>query len=153
MSHKILKYLVLLALILLIVAISSFWFNTPSFKEGNVVFEIKGPTQATSGEEVVYTLKYANDTRSVLHDIDFVFFYPEGAAVLIDGKIIEDYSKDFTLEQLVPGEKGEKQFSAFLIGEKGSIRVAKANFSFKAGSLNSNFEKNASLSTTIEFKL
>lgn len=114
-----------------------------------MVFEIKGPTQATSGEEVVYTLKYANDTRSVLHDIDFVFFYPEGAAVLIDGKIIEDYSKDFTLEQLVPGEKGEKQFSAFLIGEKGSIRVAKANFSFKAGSLNSNFEKNASLSTTI----
>lgn len=149
MGSKALKYLILLAFVLLIIAISSFWFNTPSFKEGDVVLELEGPTQAVSGEEAVYTLKYANETRSVLHDIDLVFFYPEGAAISKDGKIIEDHSEDFTIDELASGEKGEKEFRAFLIGEKGNIKIAKAIFSFKAGNLNSGFEKSVSLSTTI----
>ena len=57
MTTRVLKYLVLLAFLLLIVAISSFWFSGPSFREGDVILEIDGPTQAVSGEEVVYKLK------------------------------------------------------------------------------------------------
>ncbi len=149
MSSKILKYLVLLAFVLLIVAISSFWFSGPSFRERDVVFELEGPTQVTSGEEVVYKLKYSNETRSTLYDLDFAFIYPEGSAVLIDGKIFEDYSEDFKIDELASGEKGEKEFKAFLIGEKGGIKVAKAVLSFRSGNLSSTFEKNATLSTTI----
>ena len=84
MSGKILKYLILLAFVLLIAAISSFWFSGPSFREKDVVFELDGPTQITSGEEVVYKLKYANETRSTLYDLEFDFLYPEGSVVLID---------------------------------------------------------------------
>src|SRR3989338_5067022 len=149
MSSKILKYLVLLAFVLLIVAISSFWFTGPSFRERDVVFELEGPTQITSGEEVVYKLKYENETRSTLYDLDFDFLYPEGSAVLIDGKIFEDYSEDFKVDELASGEKGEKEFRAFLIGERGSIKVAKSIFSFRAGNLSSTFEKSTTLSTTI----
>ena len=149
MSSKILKYLVLLAFVLLIVAISSFWFSGPSFREKDVVFELEGPTQVISGEEVVYKLKYANETRSTLYDLEFDFIYPEGSVVLIDGKIFEDYSEDFKIDELASGEKGEKEFRAFLIGEKGSIKVTKAIFSFRSGNLSSTFEKNTTLSTTI----
>src|SRR3989344_8875650 len=149
MSGKILKYLILLAFVLLIAAISSFWFSGPSFREKDVVFELDGPTQITSGEEVVYKLKYANETRSTLYDLEFDFLYPEGSVVLIDGKIFEDYSEDFKIDELASGEKGEKEFRAFLIGEKGSIKVTKAIFSFRSGNLSSTFEKNTTLSTTI----
>ena len=149
MSGKILKYLVLLAFVLLIAAISSFWFSGPSFREKDAVFELEGPTQVTSGEEVVYKLKYANETRSALHDLDFVFFYPEGSMILVDGKALEDHSEDFNIKELSPGEKGEKEFRAFLIGERGGIKTAKATMAFRSGSLSSVFEKNASLSTTI----
>ena len=149
MNKKILKYLVLLAFILLIGAISSFWFSGPSFRDKDVVFELEGPTQVTSGEEVTYKLEYSNETRSTLHNLDIVFFYPEGSAVLAGDKILEDHSEDFTVEELAPGEKGEKEFTAFLIGEKGSIKFAKSTLSFKAGTISSTFEKNASLSTTI----
>lgn len=149
MNSKILKYLILLAFILFIGAISSFWLSGPSFREKDVVFEIEGPTQVGSGEEVIYKLKYSNKTRSTLHNLSLAFFYPEGSAVLVNGRILEDHSEDFTIDELAVGEKGEREFSAFLIGEKGSVRVAKANLSFKAGTLSSTFEKDISLSTTI----
>ena len=113
MNSKILKYLILLAFILLIGAISSFWLSGPSFREKDVIFEIEGPTQIGAGEEVVYKLKYFNETRSTLHNLNLSFFYPEGSAVLVNGQIIEDYSEDFMVDELDVGEKGEKEFSAF----------------------------------------
>lgn len=149
MTTRVLKYLVLLAFALLIVAISSFWFSGPSFREGDVVFELEGPTQISAGEEVTYKLKYANETRSALHNLDLVFFYPEGSTVLVAGGVEEDYAEDFKIEELAPGEMGEKEFRAFLVGERGNIKTAKAILTFKAGNLTSSFEKNATLSTTI----
>ncbi|MDP3792612.1 MAG: hypothetical protein Q8Q89_02680 [bacterium] len=149
MTIRGLKYLVLLAFTLLIVAISSFWFSGPSFREKDVVLELEGPTQVSSGEEVVYKLKYENQTRSTLRNLDFTFSYPGGSTVLIDGQVKENYSEDFEIKELIPGEKGEREFKAFLIGEKGNIKVSKINVLFNAGSLTSSFEKSSSLSTTI----
>jgi hypothetical protein len=149
MTTRVLKYLVLLAFVLLIVAISSFWVSGPSFREGDVSLEIEGPTQISGGEEVIYKLKYENNTRSTLRDLDFVFYYPEGSTVYIDGKVEQDQIEDFKIDELAPGEKGEKEFQAFLIGERGNIKVAKVILSFKAGTLTSTFEKTSSISTTI----
>src|SRR3989344_3163243 len=149
MRSKVLKYLILLALALLIVAISSFWFSGASFKESDVVLELEGPTQISSGDEVVYKLKYENKTRSTLYDLNFVFFYPEGSTIVTNNGVKEDQIEDFSIEKLSPGESGEKEFSAFLIGEKGSIKAAKIILSFRAGDLRSSFEKTTSFSTTI----
>ncbi|MDP3696748.1 MAG: hypothetical protein Q8R55_01820 [Candidatus Taylorbacteria bacterium] len=149
MTTRVLKYLVLLAFALLIVAISSFWFSGPSFREGDVIFKLEGPTQISAGEEAAYKLKYSNETRSALHNLDLVFFYPEGSTVLVNGGVEEDYVEDFKIEELAPGEKGEKEFRAFLVGERGNIKIAKAVLTYKAGNLTSSFEKNVTLSTTI----
>lgn len=149
MATRPFKYLVLLAFALLIVAISSFWFSGPSFKEGDVVLKLEGPTQVSAGDEVTYKLKYSNETRSTLHGLDIVFFYPEGSTVVGDNGIEEDSVRDFKVEELAPGESGEKEFQAFLIGERGNIKIAKATLTFKAGSITSSFEKTATLSTAI----
>lgn len=148
-SSKVLKYLILLALVLFIAAISSFWFSGPSFRDGDVVLEVKGPDQIASGGEATYKLVYQNNTRSTLYDLDFSFFFPEDSVVLTDGSAEEDYIQDLRIDELAPGEKGEKEFSAFLIGEKGNIRIFKTVLSFRAGNLRSSFEKTVSVSTTI----
>mgnify|MGYP001569830654 CR=1 FL=1 len=100
MNSKILKYLILLAFILLIGAIFSFWLSGPAFREKDVVFELEGPTQVGSGEEVTYKLKYSNETRSALHNLNLSFFYPESSAVLVNGQILEDHSEDFIIDEL-----------------------------------------------------
>src|SRR3989344_7829494 len=149
MTTRVLKYLILLACGLLIVAVSSFWFGGASFRDKDVVLELEGPTQASSGDEVVYKIKYSNETRSDLSDLNFVFFYPEGSTVITDDGTSDDYSEEFNIESLAPGEKGGKELRAFLLGERGNIKVAKATLSFRAGNLRSTFEKTATLSTTI----
>jgi len=149
MTTRVLKYLILLACGLLIVAVSSFWFGGASFRDKDVVLELEGPTQASSGDEVVYKIKYSNETRSDLSDLNFVFFYPEGSTVITNDGTSDDYSEEFNIESLAPGEKGEKELRAFLIGEKGNIKIGKVTLSFRAGNLKSIFEKTATLSTTI----
>ena len=149
MTIRVLKYFVLLALALLIVAISSFWFSGPSFREKDVILGLEGLTQVTSGEEVVYKFKYENQTRSTLHNLSFTFSYPDGSTVLVGGQAKKNYSEDFKVEELASGEKGEREFKAFLIGERGNIKVAKITVLFSAGSLTSSFEKSVSFSTTI----
>ncbi|MBI2065386.1 MAG: hypothetical protein HYT62_05065 [Candidatus Yanofskybacteria bacterium] len=149
MTTRVLKYLILLACALLVVAVSSFWFGSSSFRDKDVVLELEGPTQASSGDEVVYKLKYSNTTRSNLSNLNFVFFYPEGSTVITDTGTSDDSSEEFNIESLAPGEKGEKELRAFLLGERGNIKVAKATLSFRAGNLRSTFEKTATLSTTI----
>src|SRR3990167_10706965 len=81
-NNRLLKWLVLLALLLAIVSFLSFWFRSPSFSESGVKLEIEGPTQISVGDEVVYKLKYENKTKLDLKEIKFKFIYPDNSVVL-----------------------------------------------------------------------
>ncbi|MBI2062233.1 MAG: hypothetical protein HYT64_00865 [Candidatus Yanofskybacteria bacterium] len=147
--NQLLKWLVLLALLLAIVSFLSFWFGSPSFSESGVKLEIEGPNQVSVGDEVVYKLKYSNDTKLDLNNMTFKFTYPDDSVVLKDGIVVKDLSEAFTLDQLSPGQEAEREFKAFLVGDRGNIKTAKVEISYKAGDLRTVFEKNTSLSTTI----
>ena len=149
MAQKLLKWLVLLALVLFIVAIVIFLFGKPSFSEDQVVLELEGPTQASVGDEVVYKVKYGNQTKLELSNLKFKFTYPEESIVLKDGEVLKDLSETFTVENLKDGESGEKEFRAFLVGDRGNIKNAKVELEFNAGSLRSSFEKSDTISTTL----
>lgn len=154
--NKLLKWLILLALLLAVVSFLSFWFGRPSFSESGVKLGIEGPIQASVGDEMIYKLKYSNTTKLDLSNLRFKFTYPDGSVVLsapsgrdlvLDGK--EIVSETFTVDQLSPGQESEKEFRAFLVGDRGNIKIAKAELSYGAGDLRTVFEKNISLSTTI----
>ena len=110
---------------------------------------IEGPTQVSVGDEVVYKLKYSNTTKLDLNNMRFKFTYPDDSVVLRDGIVATNLSETFTVDQLSPGQSAEKEFRAFLVGDRGNIKTAKAELSYRAGDLRTAFEKNASLSTTI----
>lgn len=101
------------------------------------------------GDEVVYKLKYSNTTKLDLNNMTFKFTYPDDSVVLKDGAISQDLSETFTLDQLSPGQEAVKEFKAFLVGDKGNIKTARVELSYRAGDLRTAFEKNTSLSTTI----
>ena len=149
MAQKFLKWLVLLALVLFIVAIVIFLFGKPSFSEDQVVLELEGPTQAAVGDEVVYKVKYGNQTKLELNNLRFKFTYPEESVVLKDDEIPKELSETFTVDSLRDGESGEKEFRAFLVGDRGNIKNAKVELEFRAGTIRSSFEKSDTLSTTL----
>src|SRR3989338_4045731 len=147
--NKLLKWLVLLALLLAIVSFLSFWFGSPSFSESGVKLDIEGPAQAAVGDEVVYKLKYSNTTKLDLNNMIFKFTYPDDSVVLKDGVVTNNLSETFTVDQLSPGQETIREFRAFLVGDRGNIKTAKAELSYRAGDLRTVFEKTASFSTTI----
>lgn len=147
--NQLLKWLILLALLLAIVSFLSFWFGSPSFSEAGVKLDIEGPSQVSVGDEVVYKLKYSNTTKLDLNNMTFKFTYPDDSVVLRDGVVAKELTETFTLDQLSPGQEAEKEFRVFLIGDRGNIKTAKAELSYRAGDLRTAFEKNTSLATTI----
>ena len=149
MSHNVLKWLILLALALLIISFVSFWFRGPSFRDQDINLEIKGPAQATVGDEVIYKLKYSNKTKLDLKNLRFTFFYPTDSVVIQDGVVKTDLTEKFDIDSLGVGKSEEREFRAFIVGDRGDIKEAKLNLSFMAGNLTSTFEKKANLSTTI----
>lgn len=147
--NQLLKWLVLLALLLAIISFLSFWFGSPSFSESGVKLDIEGPTQASVGDEVVYKLKYSNTTKLDLKNMSFKFTYPDDSVILKDGIVVTNLSETFTVAQLSPDQSAEKEFRAFLVGDRGNIKTAKIELSYQAGDLKTVFEKNTSTSTTI----
>ena len=147
--NQILKWLILLALLLAIVSFISFWFGRPSFSESGVELSIDGPTQVLVGDEVVYKLKYSNTTKLDLNDMTFKFTYPDDSVVLKDGVVSKDTSETFTVDLLSSGQQAEREFRAFLVGDRGNIKTAKTELSYRAGDLRTAFQKNTSFSTTI----
>lgn len=149
MSNKVLKWLILLALLLLVVSFVSFWFRSPSFRDKDVILEIEGPTQAVVGDEVIYKLKYSNNTKLTLKDMKFTFFYPAESVVMKDGFVQDELTEKFTIDSLDSRESGAREFKVFIVGDRGDIKDAKVNLSFKAGTLRSEFEKQTKLTTTV----
>ncbi len=149
-SQKALKWLILLALVLFVAMFVLFWYAGPSFSERDVVFELKGPSQALSGDEAIYTLTYKNNTKTTLHNLRLRFFYPDDSIVPQGDEFVQDESSEgLTLDDLSPGDKGEREFKIFLIGDKGDIKTAKVEVLFNAGSLRSAFTKSSAVTTTI----
>lgn len=147
--NQLLKWLVLLALLLAIVSFLSFWFGSPSFSESGVRLDIEGPTQVSVGDEVIYKLKYSNTTKLSLGSMRFKFTYPDNSVVLKDGIVATNLSETFTIDELSPGQDEIKEFKAFLVGDRGNIKTAKVELSYRAGDLRTAFEKTTSISTTI----
>lgn len=138
-----------MALLLAIVSFLSFWFGSPSFSESGVKLEIDGPSQVVVGDEVIYKLKYSNTTKLDLNNMRFTFTYPDNSVVLKDGVVVSELTEKFIIDQLSPGQEEVKEFKAFLVGDRGNIKTAKVELSYRAGDLRTAFEKTTSVSATI----
>ncbi|HAU07658.1 MAG: hypothetical protein UW46_C0009G0010 [Candidatus Yanofskybacteria bacterium GW2011_GWF1_44_227] len=149
MHNKIFKWLVALACALFIISLMVFWFGGSSFVESGVELSISGPTQIGLGDEMIYRVKYTNSTNTDLVDLKFSFNYPGKSIILKDGILVEDLTEKFNLDVLAKGQSGEKEFKTFLVGNRGDVKTAKMVMSYKASDLNSQFEKTATLGTTI----
>ncbi len=151
MSNTVLKWLIVTAIGLFVVSLLLFWFGSPSFNESQVTLKIEGPTQASVGDEVVYKVTYANTTKITLQHIHLIFTYPDSSVILQNGQVVNNSTGHETVDEdtLNPGQSQQKEFHAFLIGDKGNIKMAKASLAFDAGNLKSPFQKTADISTTI----
>ena len=145
----ILKTLIILGVVLILIAVGLFIFGGSSFDYSGIDFKIDGPAEASTGQEVIYTIKYKNNTNTELEKIRLGLFYPPESLILKGAEISDVLSERVELNNIKPGEEGSRELHIFLIGDKGSIKTTKAVLSFKPSSVRSEFQKETTLATTI----
>ncbi len=151
MSRTVLKWLIIFAAGLGVIATLIFFYGGSSFSESRVNLTVDGPTQAAVGDEVVYKVAIDNNTKTALHHVHLAFTYPENSIVVQEGAVVNGASGVETADEetINAGEKKEYEYHAFLVGDRGNILIAKAHIDFDAGNLRSTFAKDTSRATTI----
>lgn len=122
-----------------------FWRGLTSFDIDNVKLEINGPERIISGEEVVYKVKYQNNTKLSLKNIKLIFYYPEGSIHLSSDNLIESLN----LADLEAGQENQVEFPVRIIGLKDEIKKVSVRLSYEPGEITSVFNNQAEFSSEI----
>ena len=143
------KYIVAGLGLILIIALISFFLGRGSFSESGIELKIEAPTEITGGELVTYKITYENNNAVSLSDVKLNILYPSDSIVVQDGEIASLTAENFDIDTIDSNDSGEKELSAYLVGERGNVKPLKATLTYKAGDLNSTFQKEVILATTI----
>jgi hypothetical protein len=131
--------------IFLIIAGLMFWHGLTSFDKDKVSLEIKGPERTVSGDKVIYTVKYRNNTRLTLKNVKLVFHYPEESIPLNQENLVQS----FDLPDLAAGQENQIELPVRIIGLKGEEKRAWVELSYQPGKLSSRLTNQAEFSTMI----
>ncbi len=125
------------------------FFGHSSFSEASVDFKIGGPSEISSGALVTYRITYANNNRIALHNTKLIVIYPLDSIPVKDGNISNVNNENIELGNLAAGQSGEKSITVYIIGDRGNIKTAKGTLSYTPQGLQSTFQKQVLVSTTI----
>ncbi len=109
-TSRLLRWVVLAAALLVIVAVASLWLGGGSFSTSGVTLTLTAPDRATSGDQVTYAVQWENRTKVTLTNLNFRLFYPEGSIVLDEsGAPTTPDSVGFTVDSLAPGQNASRR--------------------------------------------
>jgi uncharacterized repeat protein (TIGR01451 family) len=145
------KYKIIIGLFVILVALGFYlYFSRRSpFNESQVTFTIDAPGEITSGQLITYKVNYANNTKIGLIGAKIDFVFPPNAIAVKDGEISTDTMDSADIGDVAAGAEGEKDFSAYVVGDKGNILTARATLSYQAQNFSSTFQTDASAPSTI----
>lgn len=131
--------------IFLIITIFLIWRGFTSFDKDRVRLEVEWPERVVSGEEVKYSVKYKNNTRLILNNLQLVFHFPEGS-ILSDSN---DLDRIMDLPNLQPGQENQVDMYVRVIGLKGETKDVLVELSYQPGNLSSRYTNQAEFSSKI----
>ncbi|MCG2690082.1 DUF11 domain-containing protein [Candidatus Parcubacteria bacterium] len=153
------KPLLFLFVILLITAsaLGLWYFKGNEWGKKEVKLEILNIEQAQAGEEVVYTVKFKNNGKAALEEVELAFEFPENSLPLTksDATTTEGLNEvAFNravkfLETLYSGEERSVEFRATVFGKESDILEAKAFLTYRPQNLKAKFESKTTSSLRI----
>lgn len=147
--NRLLSWLVVLAVVAALVGIAFFFFSRSTFSPANADLKINVSEEISSGEKVNYKIIYANHNEKPIKDLQLTFFYPSDAVDIRHGQLTNLQTESLKLENLAPNEEKSVEFSAYLVGNRGDIKKARAILSFYGEGIQSIFKKETTVATNI----
>lgn len=136
----------LASLFVLLIAAGIFWLflRKPPFSGENISFEISGPKELASGNEVDLTLSYANNEKVALRDAEINLVYPDGFIFESASVLPEKDSKNlFKKSKIEPGETDKITISGRLFGNPKDVKKFSVSLSFMPKNFRSRFSREA----------
>jgi len=122
-----------------------FWHGLTSFDKDKVGLEINGAERVISGEEIVYIIRYQNQTRLELTQLQLVFHYPEQSIP----SETDDLVQAIELDDLAVGQENQIELPARIIGLEDEKKTAWAELNYQPAGLSSTFTNRAEFSNEI----
>lgn len=109
---------------------------------------ILSPEKIKAGESFSYTIKYHNNSKYILKDLQLELKYPDGFIFeSVNGDVVDradSQSKNiFKLADLTAGQESELEIKGKIIAKKDSAALLLASLSYKPADFSSEFKKDA----------
>jgi len=113
----------LILFFIILLAWQAFEQGQNSFRLRDVLLEVHAPEEISSGQEVVYLIKYANNTKTTLKQVELSF---------------GDFREN--LENLKSGQEGEVEIKKRIFGQEQELKISKAKLRYLPANFSSFFE-------------
>ncbi len=156
-------FTVLFLVVAIISAVACFMYlkGQQSFDSKEVKIEIKVSDEISSGEEIVFTIEYKNNTGVKLKNPKVILFTPEKFVFISSDK---KYTKEglvlnWDLDDLLAGESGKIKLFGRVVGNKDSEHEFNSKISYVPSNFNYEFQSADNLSkvkikiTSVSFEL
>ncbi len=149
------KSIIIYSAIAVVLVVGIFWYFLRSGPSAhptstNVVLQLKGPDQLTSGNEAEYHVVYRNGENADLVGITLEMFYPESFKFKSAEPVSTSSSgQTFNLPVLKQGQDGEVIIRGKLTGATGEDKEIKAKLHYRLSNFNSEFVVEQSIHTSI----
>jgi hypothetical protein len=130
------------------IGIAGFWYwQKNQYSKEILKLEILGPEAAKSGDEIEYKVKFKNNGKVRLEEVELIFEYPK-QSIPLDSQFLR-VTKE--IEDIYPGEERIENFKARVFGKENDILEAKAWLSYRPKNLTARYESKTSFATQIRF--
>jgi len=143
---------VIIGLAVLIGAVGFYYYYSNIWSKAEVKVEILSQETSVLLEEVVYIVKYKNNSDAVLEEPELIFDFPEDSIPINEDSLkVFKEAKDFNQEGAIyPGQEGTFEFRARLLGEEKEFKTAKVVLSYRPKNLKPRYESSNEFTVRIE---
>lgn len=128
------------------------WRSWHSFDTSGVALDIYGQERVVSGEEVNFAVRYKNNSRVAISNAALVFYFPAQSAPTDKNNVVlqgDSFVATKSLGRLAPGQEGQVEFKARVLGDKDSQQKFKAKLNYRPANINSDFSNEKEFISTI----
>ncbi|HPN96790.1 MAG TPA: hypothetical protein PLK35_03410 [Candidatus Moranbacteria bacterium] len=135
----------------ILILVAAYFIRKSSFDSERVTVEISGPTQAESGKLLTYEIKYKNNNRKDLSNVNLKIIYPEDFKPEDNANFVGDgpVSGNIAIGEIKGHSEGKIIFNGRMYSPKGALIYLKGELSYNPGSFSTKYVSQGQLGINV----
>ncbi|MDI6883085.1 MAG: hypothetical protein QMC93_01250 [Patescibacteria group bacterium] len=141
-------FIIFILIVFVGIGLAGYWYwQRNTYSKEILKLEILGQEEVQAGDEIEYSVRFKNNGKVRLEDVELGFEYPK-TSIPQEGQTQRITQK---IEDIYPGEERVVKFKAKVFGKENDILTVKAYLSFLPKNLKARYEVETSFVSRIKF--